>query len=63
MNSQSLLTIDESGVSITTHRVSFFAIGSITRVFGESDVIGNKYRLTIEQQENDGQKSYSITLA
>jgi hypothetical protein len=52
--------VDRTDVSFTTHEVAFFAVGSITKVFAESDIVGKEYRLTVEQREIDGKRSYGI---
>lgn len=55
--------VSGSAVGFTTHRVAFFAVGSITKVFAETDVVGKEYRLAIEQREIDGRLSYGVQLA
>jgi hypothetical protein len=50
-------------VAFTTHRVAFFAIGSIVKVFAETDVVGKEYRLAIERLTIDGKSSYVIGIA
>jgi len=51
-------SVEGTDITFATHKVAFFAIDSITKVFAESDVIGKEYRLRLEQQEIDGKKSY-----
>jgi len=50
----------KSKVELTTYRVAFFAIGSITKVFLDSDIIGKEYKLRVDQTEIDGRKTYSL---
>jgi hypothetical protein len=54
--------VADSGVTLTAHRVVFLAVGSIVKVFAETDVIGKDYRLTVEQHEEDGKKSYTVAV-
>jgi len=62
-NTKSQFSVDNStSVSFTTHRVGFFAIGSITKVFAESDIDGKEYRMLLEEREIDGKKSYSLSV-
>lgn len=56
------LDVANSGVTIVTHKLAFFAISSITKVFAESDVIGKAYNLQVQQQEVNGQKTYSLAV-
>jgi len=53
-------SVRDTGVTFTTHRVALFAIDSIVKVFGETDVIGKDYRLAIERREIDGDVSFWI---
>jgi hypothetical protein len=55
--------VESTNVTFTTHRVAFFAISSIVKVFAETDVVGKEYRLAIEQREIDGKISYGIGVA
>jgi hypothetical protein len=57
---QTPFSVEGTHVTFATHRVAFFAISSIVKVFAESDVIGKRYRLSVTQREIDGTKSYSI---
>jgi hypothetical protein len=59
-NTKSAFPVDSPNVTFTTHRVAFFAIDSITKLFAESDVLGKEYRLMVQQLEVEGKKSYSI---
>jgi hypothetical protein len=47
-------------VTFSTHRVAFFAIESIVRVFAESDVLGKDYRMEIQQIAVGDSKRYII---
>jgi hypothetical protein len=61
-NTQAPFSVEETNVTFATHRVAFFAISSIVKVFAESDVVGKRFRLTVTQREIDGKKSYSIAV-
>lgn len=61
-NTRTPFSVEGTGITFATHKIAFFAINSITKVFAESDVIGKEYRLTLEQQEIDGKKSYSLEI-
>lgn len=62
-NTKSPYIVPGTQVTLATYRVAFFAIGSITKVFAESDIIGKEYRLMVSQEELAGRRTYSIGLA
>jgi hypothetical protein len=62
-NTKTPFQLEGTDVAFMTHRVAFFAVGSIVKVFAESDVIGKEYRLMIEQREIDGKKIYWLGVA
>ena len=62
-NTKTPFQVEGTEVTFMTHRVAFFAVDSIVKVFAESDVIGKEYRLTVEQREIDGKKTYWIGVA
>lgn len=60
-NTKTPFSIGPTAVTFATHRMAFFAIDSITKVFAESDVLGKDYRLRVQQMEIAGKKIYSIS--
>lgn len=54
--------VKDTEVTFSAHRVAFFAIGSITRVFGDGDVVGKDFRLAVTQEEVNGKTIYAISL-
>jgi hypothetical protein len=50
-------------MSFAAHRVAFFAIDSITKVFAESDVIGRDFSLRIARISLDGKTVYTLGIA
>ena len=59
-NTKMPFTIDGTNLTFATQRVAFFAIDSIVKVFAESDVVGNDYKLSVEQQTIGGKQAYFI---
>jgi hypothetical protein len=55
--------IEDTGVHFTTHRAALFAIDSLVRLFGESDVVGKEYDLVLEMDEENGDRDYWLNLA
>lgn len=43
----------DSDFELTTHRMAFFAIDSVTKVFKESDVVGKEYSLDVRSEVFD----------
>ena len=55
-------TLENNDVSFMTHRVAFFAIDSVIRLFLESDVEGKQYDLILEIEIYNGQKLHFLRL-
>jgi hypothetical protein len=60
-NTKAGFPIADTGVELTTYRVVFFAIDSVTKVFSESDVVGKRYRLEVRQLNIDGNRRFVLT--
>ena len=61
-NTSEPFLVDCADVSFKTHKVVFFAIDSIAKVFAESDVLGKDYRLMVQQLDIEGKKRYVISV-
>jgi hypothetical protein len=61
-NTKALFPIEGTGVELTTHRVAFFAVDSLTKVFAESDIVGKEYRLNVQQLDIGGKRSFLLNV-
>ena len=52
--------VKDSDVSFLAHRVVFFAVDSIIKIFMESGVEGKEYTMTIETEMIDKRKTYFL---
>lgn len=59
-DSRSNSDIKNSGVKISTQAVAFFLVDSIIKTFGDSDVNGKEYDLSIIAREIDGELHFWI---
>ena len=50
LDTKSAYKPQESDFELTTHRMAFFAIDSIVKVFVESDIVGKEFTLNIQSQ-------------
>lgn len=62
-DSDELYKAENSDVNFTVHRVVFFAINSIVKLFMESNVEGKEYDLTVETEIFNGNRFYFLRLA
>ena len=63
VNSQAPFAVEGSGVTLTAHKIVFFAIDSLTRVFEETDILGKTYRMVVEQSQINGKNAYTLRVA
>ena len=62
LNTKSAFPIPGSEVELSTHRMAFFAIDSLVKVFAESDVIGKSYRMNVQALEIAGKRRFILSV-
>lgn len=62
LDSKSAFLVPQSEVRLSTHRVAFFAIDSLAKVFADTNVVGNLYRLRIQELDLGDSKRFVLTV-
>lgn len=62
LDTKSAFLVPQSEVQLSTHRVAFFAIDSLAKVFAETNIVGNQYRLSVRELSIGDSKRFVLTV-